>query len=336
MVRRKENFEVGSFKKLITLLSDGSFHSGAALGTALGLTRSAIWKLIQQFPAWDIPIESVTGKGYRIPSGLSLLNKDTIQNYLSAANQIIPIEIWDSLPSTNDYLMQQLSDKTKRTPRCCLAERQTRGKGRRGRHWVSPFARNIHLSLLWHFPCDVSELSTISLVAAIAIVRTLQSLGITQTLGLKWPNDVLWQGKKLAGVLIELSGETYDISAAVIGIGLNVDMPNASAQKITQAWTDLSEITEKNQLDRNQIAGRLLNELVNSLKLFQEQGFIPFRETWQSLDLTLNKSISIITPTQILQGIGRGINEQGHIRLELENGDIKAFSSGEVSVAMAS
>lgn len=327
MVRREEN-KIEPFKKLVSLLSDGAFHSGSTLGETLGLTRSAIWKIIQQFPAWDIPIESVTGKGYRIPNGLSLLDKNKIQPYLSAP---LLIEIYDSLPSTNDYLMGQLSSLE---PRCCLAERQTQGKGRRGRHWISPFARNIYLSLLWHFPQDLSELSSVSLITSIGIVRVLHSLGISEGLGLKWPNDVLWNYKKLAGALIELSGEAHQSSSAVIGVGLNVNMPAIPGQKITQSWTDLSKITGQPLLNRNQIAGLLLNEILQNLKLFQDKGFSPFIDTWQSLDFTFGKSVSIITPTQILKGIGRGINDKGYILLELETGEIKPFSSGEISVCL--
>lgn len=262
----------------------------------------------------------------------SLLDKSKIHSHLSTSNQGLTIELWDSLPSTNDYLMQQ--QFTELSARCCLAEQQTQGKGRRGRRWVSPFARNIYLSLLWPFSSTIKTLSMVSLITAIAVVRSLESLNLPTGLGLKWPNDVLWKSKKLAGILIESMDERRGTRPTVIGIGLNVEMPVQVGQQINQAWTDLSTITGKTGLDRNEIAGRLLNELMQNLRLFQDQGFAPFKEAWQALDLTLNKSISIITPTQILQGKGCGINEQGHLLLELEAGEIRAFSSGEVSVSL--
>lgn len=350
MVRREEN-KIDSLSKVIQLLSDGAFHSGAELGKVLGLTRSAIWKLTQQFQSYHIELESITGKGYRIPNGLSLLDKNKIKtafdslatpfppsvssplsSSVPAYNMACPeIEIHNSLSSTNDYLMNKLPHTENNL--CCLAERQTHGKGRLGRHWFSPFGRNIYLSLLWHFPCDLSELSGLSLVTAIALVKVLQQFGIRDDLGLKWPNDVLWKKQKLAGVLIEVSGETQNSSRAVIGIGVNVSMPKESSQHIDQTWTDISVITGK-KIDRNHLVASILNELLCSLIKFQNEGFQAFMNDWKSLDLCFEKKVCVNRASTKIYGTGLGINEKGYFQLKEASGNIQTFSSGEISLRL--
>lgn len=322
-----------TLKTLIGILSDGEFHSGADLGLSLTLTRSAIWKHLKHFKTLGIPVESITGKGYRIPNGLSLLKQDIIWDKLSSFSQehLNTLEIWDALPSTNDYLLT-LKEKSNQT-QVCLAERQTHGKGRRGRSWVSPFGQNIYLSLLWQFSRDVSDLSGLSLAVAIAVVQALQSYGIQDDLGLKWPNDVLWKNQKLAGILIELQGETHHTCNAVIGVGLNVNMASQYRDQITQPWTDIQTILGKRG-DRNHITACLINALLKSLELFQAQGLSPFLDAWKALDLAQDQPVSIVTPQSTILGIGRGVTQQGHFLLEDPNGTLKTFSNGEVSLRL--
>ncbi len=216
-------------------------------------------------------------------------------------------------------------------PLCCLAERQTKGKGRQGRSWFSPFGNNIYLSLLWHFPCDLSELSGLSLITAIALTKVFHQLGIKENLGLKWPNDILWKNQKLAGVLIEVSGETQNNSRAVVGIGINVTMPKIGSQKIDQNWTDLLQITGK-KIDRNSLVASVLTELMVSFQKFQKEGFRSFMNDWQALDLSFGKKVHLLRATDEWVGLGRGINEKGYFLLEEPSGNIKPFTSGEVSL----
>jgi len=325
-----------TLKRLLAFLSDGQFHSGEQLGKALGLTRSAIWKLTKQLTEWDLKIESITNKGYCLPGGVSLLEKAKILPYLTLKQQdALELEVLDSIPSTNDYLLNltisphMLSKKVF----ACLAEKQTQGKGRRGRNWVSPFAKNIYLSLLWYFPQDPSELSGLSLAVAISIVETLKVFGVSQ-LGIKWPNDILCNNQKLAGILVEIKGEAHDACKAVIGIGLNVRMTNVDEDTINQPWTDLQTLTGK-IINRNELAGLLLNKTINTLQRFQEQGLKAFLKQWQDFDLTFKKPVSILSATDSYQGLGYGINEHGHFLLELKPNLIKSFPSGEVTLRFA-
>ncbi len=220
--------------------------------------------------------------------------------------------------------------------RVCFAERQTEGRGRLGRKWISPFAKNIYLSLLWHFPKELSELSGLSLAIATAIIKTLNKFNIHQDLGLKWPNDILYQTQKLGGILIELNGETHNVSRAVIGLGLNVLAANSTLKypsNIDQPWTTLQSILGTKP-DRNHLSGMLLNELIKTCLLFTKQGLSPFLEFWRSKDLTFNKAVKILCQGQEFIGIGKGINEQGHFILETEKHETKIFSNGEVSLRL--
>ena len=327
-----------TLKKLLALLSDGAFHSGEHLGKALGITRSAIWKLIKQLSAWDLEIESITNKGYRIQGGLSLLSSAKILPYLSESSKpFVELEVWDSLPSTNDYLLKIERGKKTKTNIACFAERQTEGRGRRGRGWVSPFAQNIYLSILWHFVEDPCALSGLSLAVGISIIETLRKLGITKPLGIKWPNDIYSDHQKLGGILIELSGEAHDASSMVIGVGLNVAMSSKiKPELLMEPWTDVQSLMGKSAIvDRNALAGSLLHGLIETILQFEAGGFAGFKEKWQTLDLSFGKPVSVLTATQTLQGIGCGINEEGHFLLETEKGELKRFSSGEVSLRLS-
>jgi BirA family biotin operon repressor/biotin-[acetyl-CoA-carboxylase] ligase len=323
-----------TLKKLLLILSDGQFHSGEQLGKTLGLTRSAVWKLTKKLLEWDLEIESISNKGYRIPGGVSLLDKEKILSYLTKKqkSELAQFDLLDTVPSTNDYLFNlPASSKRRKKAFVCLAEKQTQGKGRHGRAWASPFAQNIYLSLLWHFPKDPGELSGLSLAIAISVIETLYAFGITQKLGIKWPNDILYNNQKLAGILIELSGEAHDTCKAVIGIGLNVHMTNKHQKAITQPWTDLQTLTNK-AINRNELTGLLLNKTLSALRLFQEQGLKAFFKQWRALDLAFKKPVSIINATTSYQGVGKGINEQGYFLLALKPGLIKSFPSGDLSL----
>lgn len=352
--------------EIIPLLSDGQFHSGEELGQKLNLTRSAVWKIIQQLQNdWGIEIESRKGLGYRIPSGLQLLNLNEIQSHIAPniAHVMGPIELFPILTSTNDYLMNWVSSNNpiskkkkalKRNPwasddihhndaspviplqnRVCIAECQTKGKGRRGREWISPFGQNIYLSMLWNFPKDFSELSGLSLVIAIAAIKTIEKFCVDQNniklkpLGIKWPNDIIFNDRKLGGILIELSGETCNISHAVIGIGLNAVMPEQEGKKISQPWSHLHTLLGQRP-NRNHILGLLITEMITAITLFQDEGLKPFILDWKKYDLCYDSPISLHTPQGIVQGKSLGINEKGNLLVETHNEGVRAFSTGEI------
>ncbi len=317
--------------RILECLSDAEFHSGEELAENFGVSRTAIWKQVQKLNTiLPLKISSASGKGYRLQQALSVLNRRKIEQHVSGAilQKIYDIEILVSCPSTNQFLLESATE-SQRQNRLVLAEMQTQGRGRRGKEWVSPFASNIYMSLLWHFDISMAEVAGLSLIVAISIARALKKAGVGQVM-LKWPNDVYVDNRKLAGVLLELRGELNSPCQAVIGMGINVNMPPAEAEKIDQQWVDMQTIL-KSKVNRNELVAQILNELVAALEQFNKQGFAAFVEQWQTLDLLANREISIENHQGVTTAIARGVNNQGALLVEQDN-RITALYSGDVSV----
>ncbi len=318
--------------RLLELLSDGKFHSGEALGPILGITRSAVWKAVKQLINLGIGVESLAGKGYRIPHGIELLDSAQIQTALDPSTKahVHDFIVFTRINSTNDYLLSAMPNNPDKNV-VCLAEYQTQGRGRRGRRWVAPFGTNLYLSLLWHFQKDPAEIVGLSLAVAVAVVNALQQYGIKKGLGLKWPNDVLWKGRKLAGILLEMMAEHHEHSAVVIGIGLNTHMPSTAGSEIDQPWTDIHEITHAKP-KRNQLAGLIIQHVVQSLLLFQEQGLTPFLPTWRAFDRLIGKTVKLEISSRTIEGVMQDVSDKGELILLCANNEEKRFYSGELSV----
>ncbi|SJM95480.1 bifunctional biotin--[acetyl-CoA-carboxylase] ligase/biotin operon repressor BirA [Crenothrix polyspora] len=319
-------------KKLLVLVADGEFHSGEELAEALGLSRSAIWKQLSGLAELGLHYTGVSGRGYRLERRLELLNHAKISaalNDFSRASHVL-FEIHDQLDSTNSYLVQK-SLHGAASGSACFAEHQTAGKGRRGRDWVSPFGGNIYLSILWRFPHNgLGEIAGLSLAIGVAVIRALKHLQIPD-IGLKWPNDVCYQGKKLGGILIEVSGEAAGPCAAVIGVGLNVFLSGSEAEKINQPWTDLSKILGQRKISRNTLAACLLNELIPVLIDFEQSGIKTYLEEWRQYDVLKGNAARLFVGNQVIDGIVQGIDDNGLLLLEHLGGRIQSYASGEVS-----
>lgn len=318
-------------KKLLHLLANGDFKSGTELAEALGLSRSAVWKQLNGLADLGVECIGVSGKGYRLNSRLEFLAEDKILPLLDVDTKARCIlEIHDQLDSTNSYLLKK-SQRQAPSGLVCLAEHQTAGKGRRGRNWVSPYGSNIYLSLLWHFPHNgLGEISGLSLAVGVAVVRALKQLQFADV-GLKWPNDLYWQGKKLGGILIEVSGEASGPCCAVIGLGLNLQLSIAQAESINQPWTDLNRMANGKKIGRNHLAAALLNHLVPVVAEFGTTGIGAYVDEWRANDCLLAKPACLYVGNQALEGIVRGIDGNGLLLLEHPDGQIRAYASGEVS-----
>ncbi len=316
-----------NLKQLINILNDGKYHSGNALGEKLNITRSAVWKFIKQLKSYGLPIDSIKAKGYCLKQPIILLDSNKIKKYIATSSRGLTagsrnnpgIKIFTSISSTIDYL-KTLSSRgltAGSIPQICLAEQQTAGKGRLGRTWQSPFGLNIYLSCLWNFNKDISELSGLSLIVGLSVIKALEPY--TKDLKIKWPNDILYEGKKLAGILVEINAETNGYSRAIISVGLNVNMQN-----ITDRWTSIIDIVKK-PLDRNKLTGEIIKQLFADLVNFD-------LSAWQKYDYLKNKKIKLIHGQKSISGIACGINDQGHLLLKDKNGNIAAYSSGDTSI----
>ncbi|HEX4045600.1 MAG TPA: bifunctional biotin--[acetyl-CoA-carboxylase] ligase/biotin operon repressor BirA [Gammaproteobacteria bacterium] len=312
--------------QLITLLNDQAYHDGTTIGEKLNVTRSAVWKMIKKLHAYGVQIESVKGKGYRLITPLKLLDRRSIRQQLT--DKIVKIEVFESIGSTNEYLKSYYTDKA---TRICLAEQQEQGKARLQRNWYSPFGLNVYFSCLYHFQQDMSELAGLSLVVSLAVVKTLHGYGLPASLAVKWPNDVVYLGQKLAGILIEVQAETHGVCHAIIGIGINVNIHQDANRQIDQPWTSLMNILDE-YIDRNQLCATLANYLLQDLKRFEKLGLAAFMAEWQTVDLLTGQMVTLKCGEHLITGMAMGINAHGHLLLRLKNGKMQAFSSGDASV----
>lgn len=311
--------------KLIAILADGDFHSGEQLGEQLGMSRAAINKHIQTLRDWGVDVFTVPGKGYSLPEPVQLLNESFIHSQITD-NSVAVLPVIDS---TNQYLLDRLNEL--QSGDSCVAEYQQAGRGRRGRKWFSPFGANLYLSMYWRLEQGPAAAIGLSLVIGIVLAEVLQSLG-ADDVRVKWPNDLYLKDRKLAGILVELTGKTGDAAQIVMGAGINLVMRNVQADDINQGWINLQEAGIA--IDRNVLAVQVINELRHSLRIFEQEGLAPFLPRWEKLDNFVHRPVKLIIGDKEIFGTSRGINEQGALMLE-QNGVIKPWVGGEISLRSA-
>lgn len=315
---------------LVKLLGDGRFHSGQAIAQSLGCSRTAVWKHVEALRERGVQIEATPGRGYRMPDALELLDADLIRDAMSpdAARSVRGLRVLDVVDSTNDRLLAL--PVAQRHGVVMLAECQTAGRGRRGRNWVSPYARNLYLSLGWTFDAGVAELGCLPLVVALAACQALDRAGL-EGHQVKWPNDLLLDGRKLGGCLVEIQGDASGPCFAVVGIGLNIRMPRETAETaaIDQPWIDLSKALPA--VSRNRLAAGLANELLLRLERFSGEGFGPLQADWRRRDALAGKAVELQFAGGLRRGRVLGVSPLGALRLQSDSG-IAEYTAGEVSI----
>jgi len=313
--------------KLLNLLQDGRFHSGQDLGQALGVSRSAVWKQLQLLEAdLGVTVHKVRGRGYRLSTPLSLLEPERLCAALAKLGWAT--EVHQVIDSTNAQALRTVATPLSR-PLLILAERQDAGRGRRGRTWVSPYAANLYYSLALPVQGGIKRLDGLSLVAGMAVVDCLRAQGLNDAM-LKWPNDVLVHGRKIAGILLELVGDPADQCHVVLGIGINANMREAEA--IDQQWTSIY-LQSHSAIDRNALAISLSEALAESIQALEARGFASLRADWEARHAWQRKDVHLISGTQTISGRVLGITDQGALRLEV-NGKEEVFSGGELSLRL--
>jgi BirA family biotin operon repressor/biotin-[acetyl-CoA-carboxylase] ligase len=316
-------------QRLAGYLSVHETRSGEAIGNELGCSRTAVWKHVENLRSLGIQIDAVAGKGYILKQPLELLDSDLILDGLApdVRETLRRLETESVLDSTNSALSRL--DVNDQHAVAILAEHQSSGRGRRGRQWCSPFARNIYLSIGWKFENALSELGCLPLVVALATAKALSRAGATGH-QVKWPNDLLLDGRKLCGCLVEVQGDSQGPCHAVLGVGINVHMPISELTAgIDQPWTDLQ--SQLPEFSRNALATLLLEELIIGLQLFAGQGFAPFRDYWGKMDGLKGQLIEVFAGESVFKGTASGINEAGALLLDSDE-EMLTLYSGEVSM----
>lgn len=315
-------------RELLQRLIEGPV-SGDVLARDAGLTRAAMWKRIEALRDGGVRIDAQAGRGYALAEPVELLDADRIRAQLQAevVDDLSSLEVAWSLDSTNSELLRRKAPD--RGVDVLLAEQQTGGRGRRGRQWASPIASNLYLSLSRQFSGGLARLGGLSLVVGVAVAEALRQAGYA-AVGVKWPNDLLAQGRKLGGILVEGGGEHGGPVRAVIGIGLNVRMPAPVATTIGQAWTDLAGLGDCAP-SRNTLAAQLLDALLPALDQFDRDGLPPFLARYAALDVLAGRAVTVHGPRGDEHGVAEGIGDDGALWVRLGQA-LRQVHAGDVSV----
>ncbi|MCC7257018.1 MAG: biotin--[acetyl-CoA-carboxylase] ligase [Gammaproteobacteria bacterium] len=320
---------------LVRILADGEPHSGAALAAALGITRSGVWKQVQRLAGLGLNIEAQAGRGYRLATPLELLDGDAILTALSsqARASCAGIEIVSVTGSTSADLLAAPTPVAG-TWRARLAEYQALGRGRRGRLWHSPYGSGLCLSLAWVYASAPRDLPALSLALGVGAHRALEAAG-ARGVALKWPNDVVLGGAKLAGILVDVDGDSRGPLRVVAGIGLNLAVPPALAGAVAAegglAPAGLDAALAGRPVARNALAAGLLGAWVEVLQSFAGAGFVAFADGWRRQDFLFGRAVTITGPDGTRAGVARGIAADGALLIESRDG-LASVYAGDVTV----
>lgn len=323
---------------VLDLLADGNWHSGVSMGAALGLSRAAIWKQVRGLREFGLVVSAERGRGYCLDRALDLFSGSEIRKGLAEATgqALESLDVLTVTASTNQCLTSRPTPLPERL-RAVVAEYQTGGRGRRGRRWISPLGHGVCLSVSWAFEISPRDLSSLSLVVGVAVVRALARMGV-DGVQLKWPNDIMAGDAKAGGILVEVAGESGGPLRAVIGIGLNVRPATRIAAALRDeggnaAAVGLDELPNGGRLSRNALVAALLNELHSSLQIFGKEGFGAFLETWRRFDYLAGAPVVVSSGEDILRGTARGIGADGALLVEA-HGRIVPVVAGDVTLRL--
>lgn len=316
---------------ILRRLSDGRFHSGQDLAHEFQLSRASIFNVINQAEAMGLKVHAVRGRGYRIPVPVEWLDGAAITAHLGEAARVYGIRILERVDSTNTALMAAALQGAANGTVVC-AEHQHAGKGRRGRPWHAALGGSLTFSVLWRFENGLQSLAGLSLAVGLAIARAINRHS-RHPARLKWPNDVLVDYRKLAGILVEVQGDLDGAAFAVVGVGLNVRLSPEQRDTVDQAVVDLHEMGVT--IGRNQLLAECLQELHVILTTFREQGFAALRADWMELDAYADKAVSLKLPdAQGVSGVAAGVDATGALLLREPQCAIRAYSGGEISLRL--
>jgi BirA family biotin operon repressor/biotin-[acetyl-CoA-carboxylase] ligase len=320
------------------MLATGEFYSGEKLAKRLRISRGGVWKLIRTLQAMGINVESVPRQGYHLPRAVDLLDRNAILAEISPdmRERVTPLEVLLTVDSTNRHVAEQTANLPG-TTHVCVAEVQNAGRGRRGRSWVAPFGTGVCMSMSWQFVEAPPTFSALSLAVGVAAVRAFRRLGV-QGVGLKWPNDLIWEQRKLGGILIEMRGESAGPAQVVIGLGINMRMPAPVrlmlAEQQAALIADVHEIMRERTPRRNSLIAMLAEEITKMLQTFGQRGFEPFVDEWRRLDTLADAPVRVMSGTETTLGRARGVELDGTLLVDVD-GVLRRFASGEVSLRAA-
>jgi BirA family transcriptional regulator, biotin operon repressor / biotin---[acetyl-CoA-carboxylase] ligase len=329
-----------SAERLLGLLADGALHSGERLAVALGVTRAAVWKLVAELRDRGITIDSHERRGYSLERPVELLSVTALRRAAGAAGCALPddMKVVFELGSTNAVL-HAAPAPSPGAPHLLFAELQTAGRGRRGREWLAPFGSGLTFSIAWSFAEWPADLSALGLALGVCVVDALRALGAVEV-ALKWPNDIVHGHAKLGGLLLQMRSEAGGPACVVAGLGLNLDLP-AHARSVLAApgatpVTDLAHACDGPLPGRVEVAARVAGSMLQGLQQFAGAGFAPFADDWARFDSLRDARVTVLRHDGALEGIARGADSDGALRVETAAGMLERVHAGDVSLRRAS
>ena len=272
-------------------LADGRFHSGVEVARSLGRSRATLSDALKRAGDLGVELFRVPGKGYRLAQPIEFLDPARIIGQLGSAAKRVHLEIVDEIDSTSTRLLESASSGAP-SGACLAAEWQRTGRGRRGRSWVAGLGSSLTFSLLWRFERGVGHLAGLTLAIGVAVSRALAACGVADA-KVKWPNDVVVDFRKLAGILVETSGEMSGPSVAVVGVGVNYRLADSLVERIDQPVTDVAHSASELP-SRNALLAQFLRELADALEAFERRGFADVADAWRALHAYQGREVRVI------------------------------------------
>lgn len=323
-----------TIERLVHVLADGRTHSGEDLARAFGISRAAIWKQVSKLADWGLTVEAERGVGYRLAGGLDLLDADALRAALApdVSRRLARLEVHTEVDSTNRRLLGEPPPPGRID--VCVAEFQTSGRGRRGRRWNVPFGGGVCLSVGWQFAGMPADPAALTLAIGVAVRRVLERVA-GLTIALKWPNDLVYDERKLGGILVELTAEAQGGVHVVAGIGLNVALPPEMLPSLSD-WPrgaiDLTTALGRAPPQRAALTGALVNELAELAADYEEHGFAAYRGEWRTADFLRGRAVRLDEVNGATSGTAAGIDAAGALLVDLPGGKRQRIIAGDVTV----
>jgi BirA family transcriptional regulator, biotin operon repressor / biotin---[acetyl-CoA-carboxylase] ligase len=319
-------------KKLMDAFTkaDGEFLSGQALADIAGCSRTAVWKHIEELRKEGFEFEAVKKRGYRILKAPDRVSEEEILPGLRTRSVGKVIKYIESVPSTQK-IAHSLAQEGAVEGTAVIADEQTEGRGRLLRSWHSPKGTGIWMSIILKPELPPQRAPQFTLIAAVAVVQAIEEVcGLSPEI--KWPNDILMNGRKVTGILTELQAEADKINSIIIGIGMNVNQKAEDFPEELQALATSLHLEQGEKISRAKLIQKVMEKLELYYDLYIEKGFTPIKLLWESYAISIGRQITARTITGSIHGKALGINEDGVLRIEDEEGQIHEVYSADIEL----
>lgn len=312
------------------LANESAWVSGSDLAHALGMSRVAVWQYMEKLRAQGFSFEAVRARGYRLTGKPDSINRSLIEAYLSGRDLSFGLECFEEIDSTNDEAMRQLATG-RETPFLVISKKQTRGRGRFGRAWQSDSSANLYSSFAFRPQVEPERMQTFTLWMGINVCEVVANFTRSKP-GVKWPNDILFDGRKAGGMLTEARMDADQIRDLVFGLGLNINSAPENLPEAGRRATFLAEQTRA-ALDINKFTAALIGRVLTAYQQFVSGDYkVDFADRWHASDVLRDHPVSLIHGTQHIRGTAMGIDDEGSLLVRTEKGKLERFRAGEVTM----